>query len=157
MLIDLLDVTEVEIRGLDDPMGHLHGSGGGEGFGPLQMFVAALGLCAASVLTAYARGPLGLSVAEVRLRLRWHYGEHPHRVARIALEVMWPGLPAERRAAVARAVETCTIHRTLEHPPELVTTVSAATPVPGDSLPPPIAREVGEPISEPVPQPPRRP
>jgi uncharacterized OsmC-like protein len=125
MLLELRGKTDLQISGLEDPGMHLHGEAGGEGFGPLQMFAASLGLCVAAVLDAYAQGPLGMSTGNLRIGVRWSYGERPHRVDRFELDVVWPDLPDDRREVVERAIESCAIHRTLEHPPQIETRVHA--------------------------------
>ncbi len=115
--------TELEVAKLSEPGLALVGDAGGHGFGPLQMLGASLALCTASVLHAYAHEVAKAPVSDLALRVSWSYGEHPHRVARIELVVRWPSLPEERRAAAERAAASCTVHRTFEHPPELIARV----------------------------------
>jgi hypothetical protein len=124
MLLDLTGPTEMVLSDLDAPGLHIHGEAGGEGVGALQMFAASLVLCAASVLDAYAHGPLGAGTSDLRLCARWSYGERPARVDHIALTVTWPWLPAERRDAV----DTCAVHRTLAQPPAMETHVETSAP-----------------------------
>lgn len=123
MLLDLIGRTELEVRDLASGHFHVTGDAEGEGFGALQMFAASLGLCTAAVLTAYSQNVLQVPIDNLRLRVRWAYTERPHRVGEIALEVRWPELPGDRVDAVRRAAAACTVHRTLERPPEVTTTV----------------------------------
>jgi uncharacterized OsmC-like protein len=123
MYVDLRGPTELEISGFEHRSVDIRGTAGGHGFGPVQMLATSLGLCTASVLDGYGRDVLKADLEDLRLVVRWAFGERPHRVARFDVEVHWPGAPAERLAAIQRAAEACTVHRTLEHPPELTTTV----------------------------------
>jgi uncharacterized OsmC-like protein len=154
MVLDLIGPCSLEVRDLTEPTLHVHGDAGGEGFGAMQMFVASLALCSASVLQEYARGPLGADTRGLKLALRWDYGEKPYRIARIESIVSWPEVPASRRDAVVRAIATCTIHRSLDRPPDLVTRFAPDTvdhhppPVSLESVPPRAATEAGLPVSE---------
>lgn len=123
MVIELHGATDLELAELAEPGMHVHGDADGEGFGPLQMFAASLVLCSASVLDAYARGVLETDVQRLSLRARWQYAERPHRVSRIDVTIRWPDVPESRLEAVERAVASCTVHGTLEHPPEIETRV----------------------------------
>ena len=55
----------------------------------------------------------------------WVFVEDPHRVGRMAVDVEWPGLPENRRAAAQRVADLCTVKVTMKHPPEFVTQVNA--------------------------------
>lgn len=96
----------------------------GEGrFGPLPMFAASLGACTYSVLLSWADNA-GLDPAGLEVIVRWTYAEDPYRVGSIEQELRWPGLPEERETAARRVADQCTVHHTLEHPPEMTTRVS---------------------------------
>jgi uncharacterized OsmC-like protein len=125
MKLNLPALTELELSELSLPGFVLEGDAGGEGFGALQMFAASATLCAASVLVHYAEHVLHVGYEQLSLGTRWSYTEDNRRVDRIELVVHWANLPENRRDAVRRAVETCTIHHTLEHPPELLTRVES--------------------------------
>ncbi|SCY53540.1 OsmC family protein [Thiohalorhabdus denitrificans] len=91
-------------------------------FSAMEMFNTSLALCTASVLMSYAeRIDTGLNGLTVRMR--WEYHEDPYRIGRIAMDIRWPDLPESRRKAAERAAEQCTLHHTLEVPPEVVTQV----------------------------------
>ncbi|MFW6066833.1 MAG: OsmC family protein [Myxococcota bacterium] len=123
MILELDGPTDLRIRELAEPGLRLHGDAGGEGFGPLQMLAASLGLCTAAVLDGYARGVLDKDVGRLELRVRWDYADRPTRVGSFRMDVHWPDVPADRVEAVRRAVRSCTVHRTLEHPPEVRTEI----------------------------------
>lgn len=116
--------TELLLRNLGEPGLHLHGDAGGEGFGALQMFAASLALCTASVLTTYAKNVLKVDTQRLALGVRWEYAERPFRVGSMELVVRWPELPEDRVDAARRAAASCTVHRTLERPPDVTTTVT---------------------------------
>jgi len=118
--------TDIEVVEVATPGLEIVGDADGEGFGPLQMFAASLALCTASVLYGYAREVLDVGIDGLSVRVRWSYGERDSRVERVETTVRWPEVPEDRVAAAERAAATCTIHGTLEHPPEVVTTVLGA-------------------------------
>lgn len=113
--------TELELRAVEEPGLTIEGDAEGEGFGPLQMFAASLALCTASVLHVHAHEVAKLELNDLSLVVRWRYGDSPHRVDRIEMTIRWPSVPKKRRASIERVASACTIHRTLEQPPELVT------------------------------------
>lgn len=123
MKLILHDATELEATEIDagDHL-HVEGDAGGEGFGPLQMLAASLALCTASVLSAYAENVARVGTTKLSVRVRWSYDDS--RVARMQMAITWPELPEERVVPARRAAASCTVHRTLEHPPEIETTVS---------------------------------
>jgi uncharacterized OsmC-like protein len=116
--------TEVEAALVHEPELELVGDAGGEGFGPLQMFAASLALCTASVLHGYAHEVAKVGIEGLSIRVRWSYDARPNRVGRIEMVVRWPELPEERLEPARRAAASCTVHHTLEHPPELVTRIA---------------------------------
>jgi uncharacterized OsmC-like protein len=110
-------VRDVEAAGLDVDAVE------GITFSPLHMLAASLGLCTASVLGGWARHA-GLTAAELDIGVAWEYVDDPHRVGRFRMDIRWPELPGERRAAALRAAEQCTVERTLRHSPVIETQVS---------------------------------
>lgn len=124
MKLDLRRSTELELSELARPGLHIENDAEGEGFGALQMFAASMALCTASVLHHYAHHVLQVGVEGLRLTVAWDYADKPSRVGRLEMLVSWPELPEDRREAARRAAETCTLHNTLERPPEVVTRVA---------------------------------
>jgi len=102
--------------------------GGGEDTAPspLELVPAALGTCVAFFVTQFlaTRGvdPTGLEVA-----VGVAGAPNPHRIGRFDVHVRVPaGMPERYREAVVRAAETCTVHHTLSHVPEIAVTVEEA-------------------------------
>ena len=96
--------------------------GGGEDTGPspLELVPTGLGTCVAyfvhQFLTARGIDPTGLTVS-----VGVAGAANPHRIGRFDVRVSLPGgIPERYREAVVRAAETCTVHHTLTHKPEIV-------------------------------------
>ena len=123
MQLRLTRATELEATAFGEAGMDVVGDADGEGFGPLQMFAASMALCTASVMHEYGHHVLGVGVDRLTIRVRWSYGERPNRIDRMELTIRWPDVPEDRVDAARRAAASCTIHRTLEHPPEVVTSV----------------------------------
>ena len=103
-------------------------------FGPLQMLAGSLALCIASVIHSYGE-TARLHLHGFGVEVRWEYVEDPYRVGRYDITLHLPeDVPPERHRAIVRAADTCTVHRTLEHPPTMETAIR--TFVPGDYAPP---------------------
>jgi uncharacterized OsmC-like protein len=94
-------------------------------YSPFHMLASGLAFCTFSVLHSWATHAR-LSAEELAVEVRWAFAEDPHRVGRLDVSVVWPGLPPERQAAAQRAAATCAIHRTLEHPPAIDVQVRAS-------------------------------
>jgi uncharacterized OsmC-like protein len=92
---------------------------------PFHLLAGSLALCTWSVLVTWAE-EAGLPAEELELAVRWELGGDPVRVAEMALDVAWPGLPPSRVDAARRAAGHCTVHHTLEHGSRLTTRVLAA-------------------------------
>ena len=95
--------------------------GGGQDAGPmpLELMPAALGTCVAlfvkQVLVTRGLDPAGMAVQVFTAP-----ESNPHRIGRFEVSVSIPkGVPAHYRDAVVRAAETCTVHHTLSHQPEI--------------------------------------
>lgn len=123
MEIALHAPTRLEVVRIDEPGLTTRGDAGGEGLGPLQMLAASLALCTASVLHVWAHEVASVGLGDLAIAVQWRYGERPHRVDRIEMVIRWPSLPDSRREQAERAAASCAVHRTLEHPPEVVTRV----------------------------------
>jgi uncharacterized OsmC-like protein len=112
-----LEFKEFDQPGFDieahDPEAH---------YSALQMFATSLALCTFSVLVSYGE-TIDASTDNVSVRVRWSYVEHPFRIGHIDMDIRWPGVPPSRLRAARVAASHCTIHHTLEKPPEMVTEV----------------------------------
>ena len=103
--------------------------GGGEdtAIAPLELLPTSLGTCVAYFVQQFlvTRGidPTGLEVA-----VGVAGAPNPHRIGYFDVTVSLPGgIPDRYRDAVIRAAETCTVHHTLMHTPEI--TVRLEEPV----------------------------
>ncbi|MFA5530301.1 MAG: OsmC family protein [Thiohalomonadaceae bacterium] len=91
-------------------------------FSALQMFATSLALCSFSVLYSYAE-TIGVEPASIGIRIRWSYATDVGGIDEIAMDIDWPGLPDSRKDAARRVAASCTLHRTLEHSPQVHTRV----------------------------------
>ena len=116
-----------DVRGhkvhVDQP---LQGGGEDSAPGPLDLLPASLGTCVAYFVQQFlvTRGvdPTGLEVAVEVMG-----APNPHRIGRFDVRVQVPaGMPERYREAVARVAETCTVHHTLSHTPEIAVSVEEA-------------------------------
>lgn len=86
---------------------------------PTEMFVASLASCVAFYVRRFLfRHDLptdGLSVTT-----QFSMGERPARVGEIRVSIQLPeGIPEDRRAALLAVASHCTIHNTLQQPPDV--------------------------------------
>lgn len=101
-------------------------------FSPFHMMAASLASCSLSVLFAWAE-TAKLQANDLTLEIAWTFADDPYRVGTYDVRFMWPSLPAARLEAAKRVIHACTIHATLQHPPQItvegtVVTPNAATP-----------------------------
>lgn len=96
------------------------GEGAHVHFSPLHMLAASLATCTASVLASWA-DQAELDPADLAIDLEWDYVDDPYRVGEYRLELSWPSLPENRRAAALLVAQHCTVEATLKHP----TTIAA--------------------------------
>lgn len=94
-------------------------------YSPFHMLASALASCTFSVLYSWATHAK-LGIDDLALEVRWTFADDPHRVSAMSVAVDWPSLPENRRTAVARVAELCTVHATLQHPPQIGVSVSGA-------------------------------
>jgi ribosomal protein S12 methylthiotransferase accessory factor len=94
---------------------------------PLELLPTALGTCVALYVQQFlvTRGldPTGMTV-----EVHTVGAANPNRIARFAVDVKIPGgVPEKYREAVKRAAESCTVHHTLTHTPEIAVSVADGT------------------------------
>lgn len=86
---------------------------------PTELFVASLASCVAF----YARRYLsrhGLPDEGLAVSASSEFGAKPSRVASVVVTLTLPqGVPEEKRAPLLAVASHCTVHNTLEHPPEV--------------------------------------
>lgn len=103
----LIRVRDHEVV-VDQP---LAAGGGDTGPTPTELFVGSIASCAAFYGRTYLakRG----FPEKVDVVASWEVAPRPVRVARVALEVIAPGVPYERREAFRRVIEGCLVHNSL--------------------------------------------
>ena len=89
-------------------------------YSPFHMLASSLATCTFSVLHSWATHAK-LDADDLAIEVGWSFADDPHRVGSIEVELDWPSLPENRRAAAERAAHLCTIDQTLRTPPELRT------------------------------------
>jgi uncharacterized OsmC-like protein len=85
---------------------------------PTELFLASLAACVAFYSERFLRRHK-LSTEGLKVSCAYCWAENPHRVGEIDLTVTAPGITAAKREAFTRVIEHCTVHNTLEHPPEV--------------------------------------
>ena len=111
----------IDVRGhrleVDQPL-----TDGGEDSAPtpVELFASSLAACVAH----YARRYLarhGLPADGLTVEAHYSMASRPARVERVDICVHLPeGVPEERRAALLAVASHCTVHNTLEAPPDVV-------------------------------------
>jgi uncharacterized OsmC-like protein len=87
-------------------------------YSPFHMLASALGSCVVSVLSSWAEHAK-LDTSELAVEVGWRFVDQPRRVGEMALKIIWPHLPRERREAAERAAHLCAIHNTLTRSPAI--------------------------------------
>jgi uncharacterized OsmC-like protein len=121
--ITLLSADRIRMDGGPGPLS-VEAESAETSYSPFHMLASALATCTLSVLHAWAANAK-LPADDLAVEVGWSFVEDPHRVGSLALDIDWPGLPENRRAAAQRVADLCTVKVTLHHPPEIVTTVNA--------------------------------
>ena len=85
-----------------------------QSYSPFHMLGSALATCTFSVLYSWASNS-DFDVADLQIRVQWEFVESPHRVGNMTMQLLWPSLPENRRAAAERASKLCAVHATLSH------------------------------------------
>ena len=94
-------------------------------YSPYHMLASGLATCVHSVLASWGSNA-GLQADDLVVEVGWKFAEKPHRVGNFEVELHWPSLPENRRAAAERAAHLCPVHKTFESPPEIQTRIGAA-------------------------------
>ncbi|MCK9532461.1 MAG: OsmC family protein [Gammaproteobacteria bacterium] len=113
---------DLEISDFLAPEMTVHSHDPDAAYSAIQMFATSLALCAFSVLYAYGE-TIAVAPDAIGIRMRWSYAADDGRIDEIAMDIDWPGLPQTRQEAARRAAASCTLHRTLEHPPRVQTRI----------------------------------
>lgn len=124
MKITLLTDERIRLEGEGGPL-TIEAESPDQSYSPFHMVASGLASCVYSVLHSWG-GNAGLPVEDLAIEVGWSFAEAPYRVGTYEVELVWPSLPPERRAAAERAAHLCTVHQTLLNPPEISTRVVAA-------------------------------
>jgi len=92
------------------------------GMMPTELLLASLGTCAGY----YARQfllPHQVDLSDMVIKVTCGKAKNPARMTDFVIEVDIPGLAAELRAGLVKAVEGCTVHNTMTHSPPIAINV----------------------------------
>ncbi|HEY0162528.1 MAG TPA: OsmC family protein [Edaphobacter sp.] len=100
-----------------------------EGMTPPEMFLGALGACAAFYAVAYLKRK-GLPYEGTRVEAHADKLKNPARLGEMVLRVLTPSeLNEEDQRGVDESVAKCILHNTLTHPPVIKTEILCAQQV----------------------------
>ncbi len=92
---------------------------------PLELMPAALGTCVALFVQQFLT-TRGLDASGLEVQVGTSGAANPHRIGRFDVSVSVPaGVPEQYRDALVRVAESCTVHHTLSHRPEIAVKVLA--------------------------------
>ncbi|MFH1837338.1 MAG: OsmC family protein [Candidatus Omnitrophota bacterium] len=95
---------------------------------PVEIFIASLGSCA-GVFASWYLETAKINVEKMFIDVDWDYASDPRRVGRADITVRLPGVElAERERGLIAAVKKCTVHNTLENPPEVSIKIAVDQP-----------------------------
>jgi uncharacterized OsmC-like protein len=114
---------DLEFRDFNEPGLQIKSEKPDYEYSALQMFATSLAICTYSILASYGE-QVGVGADEVHMSVKWKYAKDSSRITDIDMDIHWPGLPESRLKAAQRAASLCTLHQTLERPPEIATRVS---------------------------------
>jgi putative redox protein len=92
---------------------------------PPELFLSALGACAAYYAAEYLRAR-GLPDEGLEIHVAGEKGDRPTRIVSMRIEVVAPGLTQRHRDGLLRAVDACLLKHTLNKPPVMDVTVVSA-------------------------------
>lgn len=121
MKITLLSDERIRLEGTGGPL-TVEADSPETYYSPFHMLASSLATCTYSVLHAWASNAK-LDADDLAIEVGWSFAEDPYRVGSIDIELIWPSLPETRRTAAERASHLCTVHKTLQQPPDIHTTL----------------------------------
>ena len=124
MKISLISEDGIRLEPLPGPM-TIEAATEDQLYSPFHMLGSGIAFCTYSVLASWA-SHAKLESDDIVIEVHWNFVEDPHRIGKIDMKVDWPSLPPQRQAAAQRVADMCAIHASLQHPPELSTTVTTA-------------------------------
>jgi putative redox protein len=109
-----------DIRGHKVPVDQPHQAGGTDTAPtPLELLPTALGTCVAFFVQQFL-ARRGLDATGMEVQVFSAGADNPHRIGVLEVTVAVPkGIPDQYRDAVRRAAESCTVHHTLTHKPDI--------------------------------------
>lgn len=100
--------------------------GGGSAPEPFMLFLSSIGTCAGIYALRFCQSR-GLPTDGLGITERAEWDDAAHRLSRIELLVRLPaGFPEKYREALVRAVDQCTVKRTILDPPAFMLATSSA-------------------------------
>ena len=117
MKITLVSDDSLRLEATPGPM-TIEAQSADQQYSPFHMLASGLAFCTFSILHSWAENK-SLSADGLTVDIAWQFAEKPHRVGAMQVTFAWPGLPADRVEAAKRVAALCTIHKTLEHPPQI--------------------------------------
>lgn len=93
-----------------------------------ELFLAAIGACAAHYAVAYLSGR-GLPLSDLDVRVTGSKIGHPAKIAEIGISVDAPDVDPKHHKGLLHAVESCLLHRTLLNPPLINIEVTTREPI----------------------------
>ena len=94
---------------------------------PPELFLSALGACAAYYAAEYLRAR-GLPDEGLEIHVAGEKGDKPTRIVSLQFGVVAPGLNQRHRDGILRAVDACLLKHTLNKPPDMEVHVVSAEP-----------------------------
>jgi uncharacterized OsmC-like protein len=122
MKITLVGEDGIRLEPTTGPM-TIEASSADQLYSPFHMVASGLAFCTYSVLASWASNAR-LGSDDIIVNVRWKFVDDPHRVGDIDMNIEWPSLAPERKAAARRVADMCAVHATLTHAPNIVTTVA---------------------------------
>jgi uncharacterized OsmC-like protein len=122
MKITLVGEDGIRLEPTTGPM-TIEASSADQLYSPFHMLASGLAFCTYSVLASWASNAR-LDSDDIIVNVTWKFVDDPHRVGDIEMNIEWPSLAPERKAAATRVADMCAVHATLTHTPNIVTTVA---------------------------------
>jgi len=92
---------------------------GVDSLAPLELFIASLGGCVAAFVMSHCKA-VGIPHEDLVVDVDWEKAEDGRRVAKVDIRVRIPSdLPENRRKALLRVAEHCTVHNSIINKPEI--------------------------------------
>jgi len=93
-------------------------AGSDAGMTPPELLAASLAGCIGFYVARYCQ-QANIATDGLEVDCDWQIGGHPKRFEKLEVAVTLPGMPENRRKAVERVAQSCLIHATLLHGPEM--------------------------------------